>query len=417
MGRERQQYSGDGGHQLHAARYAFGETRLPARFLRTFSAGMTSEGYFLDCWPAYDRLARVSQKQIGGAYWGPLLDHGVGFNFDCWHHWMQTGDLESLREAYPRLLRFAAYLASIRDKEGFLPVENLGIPTVWIDHTAYRQQQHKQCAFNLYAAAMLQHALAPIARAFGDERRAQEAEKLGRQIQQATVRRFWSPERGLFVDNLPWLGEEKAPRLSDRTLATSVLFDQCPAGNIAAAVRALAECPPEMGLSYPCNANWRYWALAQAGRGDIIVQDFRRRWATMNSVIENNTIQEDWNAGRDGTSQWSHCALSPIYVLMMDIAGIRPTAPGFAHYQVRPQVGDLGRLELTAYAPIGPFEFSSEPTPAGHKIILKVPPQGEGELLLPADAKTDLEPLTPDHPLGLKRFRLRAGQANQCLVK
>ena len=359
MGRERQQYSGDGGHQLHAIRYAFGETRLPARFLRTFSEGMTPEGYFLDCWPAYDRLARVMQKQIDGAYWGPLLDHGVGFNFDCWHHWMQTGDLEALREPYPRLLRFAGYLASIRDEDGLLPVEHLGLPTVWIDHVAYRQQRHKQCAFNLYAAAMLQHALAPIARAFGDEQRAREADKLGGEILQATVRRFWSAERGLFVNNLPWLPEEKTPRLCDRSLATAILFDQCPDGNTAAAVRALVECPPEMGLSYPCNANWRYWALAKAGHAEVIVRDFRRRWATMRSVVENNTIQEDWHAQPDSTSQWSHCALSPIFVLMMDIAGIRPTAPGFARYQVRPQPADLGRLELTAYAPTGRFEFLS----------------------------------------------------------
>ena len=35
MGRERQQYSGDGGHQLHAIRYAFGEDRICARYLRT----------------------------------------------------------------------------------------------------------------------------------------------------------------------------------------------------------------------------------------------------------------------------------------------------------------------------------------------------------------------------------------------
>ncbi|MGE5611457.1 MAG: alpha-L-rhamnosidase N-terminal domain-containing protein, partial [Bacillota bacterium] len=39
MGRERQQYSGDGSHQLHAIWRTFGETRLPARFLRTFSQG------------------------------------------------------------------------------------------------------------------------------------------------------------------------------------------------------------------------------------------------------------------------------------------------------------------------------------------------------------------------------------------
>ena len=417
MARERQQYSGDGGHQLHAIRYAFGETRLPARFLRTFSEGMTPQGYFLDCWPAYDRLTRVMQKQIDGAYWGPLLDHGVGFNFDCWHHWMQTGDLEALREPYPRLVRFAGYLASLRNRDGLLPVEHLGIPTVWIDHVAYRQQRHKQCAFNLYAAAMLRHALAPIARALGDQQEARAAEKLGDAILQAAVKRFWSAERGLFVNNLPWLAEEKSPRLCDRSLATAILFDQCPEGKMAAAVRALRDCPPEMGVSYPCNANWRYWALAKAGQVEPILRDFRRRWAAMPSVIENNTIQEDWNAQPDSTSQWSSLRTAPLFVLMMDIAGIRPTAPGFAQYQVRPQPGDLGRLELTAYAPVGRFEFTSEPVPGGRKVAVKAPPRGEGELLLPPAAQTDLEPLAPDHPLGLKRFRLRPGEVNTCTLK
>ena len=144
------------------------------------------------------------------------MDHGIGFNFDCWNHYLETGDLAALDEPYPRLVRFADYLHSIRGKDGLLPVENLGIPCVWIDHIAYEKQRHKQCAFNLYAAVMLEHALAPIARARGDQRRAKEFIDRGRDILAATVRRFWSPERGLFVDNLPWLDEEKNIRLSDR---------------------------------------------------------------------------------------------------------------------------------------------------------------------------------------------------------
>lgn len=46
MARERQQYSGDGSHQLHALYQSFGETRLPRRFIQTFSQGMTLDGYF-----------------------------------------------------------------------------------------------------------------------------------------------------------------------------------------------------------------------------------------------------------------------------------------------------------------------------------------------------------------------------------
>ncbi|HEY5913179.1 MAG TPA: alpha-L-rhamnosidase N-terminal domain-containing protein, partial [Verrucomicrobiae bacterium] len=329
MARERQQYSGDGGHQLHAVHLAFGEPLLVARYLTTFSQGMTKDGFFLDCWPAYDRLARLIERQLDLSGWGPILDHGVGFNFDCWSHYMYTGDLEALREPYPRLVRFARYLQQLAGEDGLLPVENLGIPSVWIDHAAYQRQRHKHCAFNLYAAAAMQRALAPMCLAFGDHAQAEAVDRFGKALQAATIRKFWNSGRGLFINNLPWLDEEKSPRLCDRSLATSVLFDQCPDGQTAAAVKALAECPPEMGFSYPCNAGWRLWALGKAGRADVIVADFRKRWATMLSVKENNTLQEDWTAQHDSGQQWSHCAVVPLYLAYHGLMGLRPIEPGF----------------------------------------------------------------------------------------
>jgi alpha-L-rhamnosidase len=47
---------------------------------------------------------------------------------------------------------------------------------------------------------------------------------------------FWSSERGLFVNNLRWLSEEPSARTCDRSLATSVLFDQCPGGQLTPAL-------------------------------------------------------------------------------------------------------------------------------------------------------------------------------------
>jgi alpha-L-rhamnosidase len=264
MARERQQYSGDGGHQMHAVHLAFGERRLVGRYLATWSQGLTKDGYFLDCWPAYDRLARLIERQLDLSGWGPILDHGVGFILDCRSHYFYTGDLEAVREPYPRLLRFARYLQGIVGSDGLLPVENVGIPSVWIDHIAYQQQRHKQCAFNLYVAAAMQHGLAPLCRAFGDASRAEAVEEFAAQLLATTVGKFWSAERGLFVNNLPWLAEEKGPRTCDRSLATAILFDQCPRGQDAAALRSLAECPPEMGFSYPANAGWRLWPWLKA---------------------------------------------------------------------------------------------------------------------------------------------------------
>ena len=410
MARERQQYSGDCGHQLHAIYSTFGETRLPARYLATFSQGITLDGYFLDCWPAYDRLARLMERQLQLTRWGPILDHGVGFNFDCYYAYLYSGDLKVLSEPFPRLLRFAQYLKSLIGRDGLLPVENLGVPSVWIDHDAYRQQRHKQCAFNLYAAAMLQYALAPLCRVFGETQRSGAASALGRQLEAAVVRKFWSEEHHLFVNNLPWLAEEKEIRLCDRSLATAILFDQCPEYQHKESLRVLVETPGEMGFSYPANAGWRLWALAKGGRVDVVVKELRERWASMDSVRLNNALQENWHVKPDSDSQWSHCAVVPLYVAVMNLAGIRPIEAGYKRFEIYPQLADLEDLELTTYTPQGPIEFSFRGKRGARTLSLGLPAYGQGEIVLPESEAISLPPLAGFAPIGHTRYQLPAGK-------
>jgi hypothetical protein len=409
MARERQQYSGDGGHQAHAVRLACGERRLVARYLSTWSQGMTKDGFFLDCWPAFDRLARLAERQLDLTDWGPILDHGVGFTLDCWHHYSYTGELEALREPYPRLLRFARYLQDRVGADGLLPVEGLGIPIVWIDFEAYRQQRHKQCAFNLYAAAAMEHALAPLCLAFGHPGQAEAAARFGRELAGAAVRRFWSADRGIFVNNLPWLEQEGAARTCDRSLATAILFDQCPDGRIGPALESLVACPAEMGLSYPASACWRLWALAKGGRGDAVVSDLRRRWAPMESVRENNTIQEDWHAQPDTSQQWSHCAVVPLYIAFQGLMGLRPLEPGFKRFELRPQLGDLQDLELTAFTAVGPVGLSASRDAGSLGLVLQLPASGRGELVLPQDEVVGLPVAAAPAPSGCRRYALPSG--------
>lgn len=410
MGRERQQYSGDGGHQLHGIYFAFGETRLPARFVRTFSQGMTLDGYFLDCWPAFDRLARLMERQLGLTNWGPLLDHGVGFNFDCLYFYLHAGDIEPIKEAYPRLLRFANYLYSLQDRNGLLPVENIGVPAVWLDHQAYQRPRHKQCAFNLYAAAMLENALPVLCGAMGDSRNQRAVRQFGASLRRAAIRRFWSSDLGLFLNNLPWLAEEKEMRLCDRSLATALLYDQCPGGRTDTVVKTLADAPPTMGQSYPCNAGWRYWALAKYGHVQEVLRALRERWATMPSVLLNNTIQEDWVAQPDSGAQWSHCAVVPLYFFFMSVAGIQPLEPGFRRYQIRPQLADLERLELAAHTIHGPVVVESRGLRGDRILTLTLPPDARGELVVSSEEVLSL-PVIDRSEGNLRRYLLPKNQA------
>lgn len=418
MARERQQYSGDCGHQIHALQMAFGETTLSARYLTTWSQGMTKDGFFMDCWPAYDRMARLMERQLDLSGWGPILDHGVGFNFDCWNHYLYTGNREALQEPYPRLLRFAEYLRGLAaSRGGLLPVEDLGIPSVWIDHIAYRGQREKQCAFNLYAAAAMRHALAPIARLFGESLAAERVEAFSDALLRQTQKTFWSREHGLFVNNLPWLAGEKSPRCCDRSLATAVLFDQCPEGQTGPALKMLADAPANLGISYPANAGWRYWALAKGGRTDVLLKDLRERWATMASVTLNNTLQEDWTVQPDSSSQWSHCPVAPLYMAYQGLAGIWPLTPGFERVEIRPEPADLKSLELTVHTVRGPIEYACKGQLGNRQLTLALPEKCQGELVLRRDEKTELTPLSSPAPIGYARYSVPGGKPIHLALK
>jgi len=410
MGRERQQYSGDVSHMLHATRLVGGDWELARRFQRTWGLGQTHEGYFLDCWPAWDRLNRIAQREVDATHWGPLLDHGVSFIHDVWRHYEETGDVYLARELYPRLARFVRLLLDGRDEDKLLPVEGWGVPAVWMDNEpCFPEQRHKQCAFNLFTAGVMNDALVPLAELLGESRDARNFAASADAIVAATVRRFWDAKRGLFVSNLPWEKEDGGPRFDDRSLASALLFGQCPAGRTNEAVAALAEPPAELGLSYPANAHWRLWALARYGRIDVVLRELRHRWAALPSVLLNNTIGEHWDVRPDSTDQWSHAAVSPLFILFMDIAGIRPGAPGFAKVIVRPQLGDLAGLELTAHTAQGPVGFRSYTEEDVHRVSVTIPEGTEAELRLPDGVPIELERLGQIASLGLVRYALPPG--------
>lgn len=418
MARERQQYSGDGSHQLHALYQAFGESRLPERFIRTFSQGMTLDGYFLDCWPAFDRLARIAERQMQLTDWGPILDHGVGFCFENYHYYRYTGDTKGLQESYPRLLRFFEYLKGLRGDKHLLPVENLGVPSVWIDHQAYRQQRHKQCAFNLYVSAMCTEALAPLCKAFGEEQQAAEVARFGNELLKAATTTFWSTEHRAFVDNLPYLQEEGGNiRFSDRTLSMAILFDLCPDGDNTECIRLLSERPQEVGFSYPCNAVWPTWALAKAGRMDVILKDMREQWATMQSVIQNNTIQEFWQTEPDSWSQWSHCAVAPLIILYQGIAGIQPLEPGYKRTSIRPQLGDLKDVELELQTPAGGIYFKARGSQGKRELTLRIPTGITAVLTLDARERVNLKTCGTDEAQGTKQYEISGGKTVHLKLK
>lgn len=264
---------------------------------------------------------------------------------------------------------------------------------------------------------MIEYALGPLCQAFGDDDWEKTVRAFGHEILNATQKYFWSQKHGLFINNLPWLAEEKETRLCDRSLATAILFDQCPGGNVDPALKALTECPPEMGFSYPANAGWRLWALAKGGRMESILRDLRNRWGKMESVTQNNTLQEDWHAEPDSNAQWSHCPVVPLYILYTSIVGIRPLEPAFKRFQIRAQLADLEQIDLIAHTIKGPIIFKSNGLIGNRRIYIKIPQKCEGELVIDHKEKVDLVECPGAKILGTKHYLLPGGSEVQLRLK
>lgn len=410
MARERQQYSGDGSHQLQSVFQTFGDSSLPYRFINTFSQGSSIDGYFMDSWPAWDRLARTVERQMQLTSWGPIIDHSIGFCFDSYHYYMYSGDKEGLVEVYPRLLKFFTYLVSLTDTGEYLvPAENLGMCSVYIDHEAFKKTKHKQLALNLYIAAMCRNALAPLCRLFGDEAKAMEVESYGKRIHEGCIAKFWDKQDKIFVNNLPWREQEGETRYCDRSLATALLYDLCPDGDIRRGLEVLVSSPSEMGLSYPCNAVWRLWALIKYRRMDVVLNDLRNRWGKMSSVWENNTLQEFWVARPDEGSQWSHCAVAPLLALHQGVAGIYPLTPGSDMVRIFPQPGDLSSAAFDVQTSKGAIRFQSTGKVGKRVLKITLPKGVDAELWLDGREKIQSVPVRVEAS-GIKIYKISGGR-------
>ena len=127
-------------------------------------------------------------------------------------------------------------------------------------------------------------------------------------------------------------------------------------------------------------------------------------------MILNNTLPEISAIRPDTTDEWSHNAVIPLFSLFMHIAGIRPLEPGFKRMEVRPQLCDLGALELTAYTPKGPVLFAAKLAGGGHDITVTLPSGSEGEVVLMNNPGSTFERVEAGCPPGLMRFKLSGGR-------
>ena len=355
MGRERQQYGGDCTHQIYAFSYLYGaDNSLVKRYFETYTDGITSDGYYMDCWPATDRTQRLSQVQLGLSPWAPIADHPIEIILAIYNNYLETGDLSLVFKTINDFVKYAKFILSKRGEDGLVPAEGLGTIYVWIDHEGFKKQRDKCCVFNLYFAGMLKQGLAPMLKLAGQDNLSGYFIGEADNIINSANEKYYDKNRKTYIDNLPYEKEDGYITVLDRTLATGILFDTVPdtetMGNI------LANNEDYVTRSYPANIVWRYKALAKLGYYDCVAEDMVKYFSSMVSVKENKALQEFWTVIKGERYEMSHCPLAPVQMLYQVFLGLQPTELGYKSFKVNPKLHYLcknSKASFTATTPSG----------------------------------------------------------------
>ena len=137
----------------------------------------------------------------------------------------------------------------------------------------------------------------------------------------------------------------------------------------------------------------------------------------MDSVKLNNTISEDWTVRPDSSSQWSHCAVAPLYVLYMSIAGIMPLEPGFGRCQIKPLLADLEQLELTARTVRGDLIFAANGKFSNRYLSVTMPAGCVGRLVVDKREKLQLKKEIGKAEDNMTYYILPAGKTSTFTLK
>ncbi|MDR2676055.1 MAG: family 78 glycoside hydrolase catalytic domain [Opitutaceae bacterium] len=266
----------------------------------------------------------------------------------AWQHHLWTGDVQLLRRHYPRMQRYADYLAT--RAEGHLLSHGLGD---WYDLGPKRPGVAQLTPVALTATATYHEITATLGRIATLLNRKTEAryyESEAARIADAFNRAFLDPRTGLYATG------------SQTAQAMPLVLGLVPPARRAAVLAALVADIENRGHAVTAgDIGYRYVlrALADAGRSDVIfamTSQSEKPGYAWQLARGATSLAEAWDA--DPRSSQNHFMLGQITEwLYHDLAGIQPDpdGPGFKRVIIKPAaLAALDRVRAAVRTPRGP---------------------------------------------------------------
>lgn len=328
--REQGQWLGDASAVTLGGIYAcFGDTKLPAKFLRQSAANQLPTGL----------LTNITNV-VSHDWQRVLSDYSLWWIMALWKHYLYTGKKHWIHHFYPHVLKIVYVFLNHIDEFGLVRDMPYGIFVDWAD-----VDRRSECAVLnalLYATLGVVEKMAHLkqdAYMIDLIRRVRDA------IKASFTSRFYDSKRRCFVDAN--IDGNLSDKVSEHANAAAILWELCDEDT---AKRVIKDFYEKRSISYteaqPFFTMVVLQALDKAGRFDLALKVIRDRWGKRmvergaSSTYEEWGINGSWRSGeyRGFLRSLSHAwSAHPAEFLICNLIGLEILKPGCRKVRLQPK--------------------------------------------------------------------------------
>lgn len=289
-----------------------------------------------------------------------IMDYTFYWFLGVYDYYMYTGDSEFIAQMYPKMQSMMEYVLGRRNNRGL--VEGLAGDWIFIDWADGYMEKKGEVSFEQLLFARSLETMAMCAKVIDKGADVIKYENLASEVKKILLNEFWDDKKHAFIHGKVNGNSDGA--VTRYTNMFAVFFNYLNETKKQEVKKNVILNDSIMKISTPYMRFYELEAMCSMGETDYVIKEMRNYWGGMLKEGA-TTFWEKYNPEEKGVQ---HLAMyqrpyrkslchawgaSPIYLLGKYFLGVKPVAPGYSKFEIRPVLGDLKWMEGNVPTPNG----------------------------------------------------------------
>lgn len=319
--------------------------------------------------PSVERtLLALRGKEPVTAHINTIMDYSLYWFVGIYDYYLYTGDTSYIETFYPRMKTLMEFCLGRRNKDGFLePLEGDWVFIDWADGLP----KTGEVSFEQMLLARSLEAMAVSAKIAGREEDQKRYATLAEEMKKKLFDVFWDEENQVMLHQR--IDGEMQDIITRYANMFGIFFNYFDDEQKQSVKEKVLLNDDILQITTPYMRFYELEALCAMGEQEFVLDEIRDYWGGM-LELGATSFWEKYDPAQSGDEHLSmygrpygkslcHAwGASPIYLFGRYYLGVEPTAPGYAEYQIKPNLGGLEWMDGKVPTPSGDIELSVSQT-------------------------------------------------------